>query len=146
VPGTPKNAGHAGSAKLGILVVEDDQAGQELVRALLESAGYRVEVAGAASIALERADHSQPALILVDIGLPGWDGLWLTRELKRRPQTAHIPVVALTGHVRLRDREATIAAGCTGFIPKPIDTRIFRDRIAAYISGAADQSAGSTRG
>jgi CheY-like chemotaxis protein len=71
----------------------------------------------------------------MDLNLPGWDGLWLTRELKRRPQTVDIPVVALTGQVRLRDREAALAAGCIGFISKPVDTRTFRDKVAAYISG-----------
>jgi two-component system, cell cycle response regulator DivK len=116
-------------------VVEDDRASQELVRVLLEGAGYLVEVVGAASIALERAEVMPPALILVDLNLPGWDGLWLTRELKKRPQTAAIPVVAMTGQVRLRDREAASEAGCIGFISKPIDTRTFRARVAAYIAG-----------
>jgi CheY-like chemotaxis protein len=118
------------------LVVEDDPASQELVRALLEGAGYLVEVAGAASIALERAEAFLPALILVDLGLPGWDGLWLTRELRRRPQTADLPVVAMTGRVRLQDREAARKAGCIGFISKPIDTRTFNARVATYIGGA----------
>jgi two-component system cell cycle response regulator DivK len=108
------------------------------VRVLLESAGYLVEVAGAASIALERAGASLPALVLVDIDLPGWDGLWLTRQLKARPETEHVPVVALTGHVRLGDREAAVKAGCIGFISKPIDTRTFQVRVSAYISGVAD--------
>ncbi len=119
-----------------ILVVEDDPTSQELVRTLLELDGYRVEVAGAASIALERAQDLMPALILVDLGLPGWDGLWLTRELKRLPQTAGIPVVALTGRVRLIDREAARGAGCNGFISKPIDTRTFRSTVAAFLAGA----------
>ena len=143
--GVFRYASHAGLAKPGILVVEDDHASQELVRALLESAGYHVEVTGAASIALVRADELQPALILVDIGLPGWDGLWLTRELKRRPQTTHIPVVALTGHVRLGDREAALDAGCIGLISKPIDTRAFAGRVAAYIAGGKDLGMGSSR-
>jgi two-component system, cell cycle response regulator DivK len=129
-------AGDSRLAKRRVLVVEDDQAGQELARALLESSGYLVEVAGAASIALERANQLSPALVLVDLSLPGWDGLWLTRELKRGSQTAGIPVVALSGHVGLRDREAARGAGCVGFISKPIDTRLFRARIAAYISGS----------
>jgi CheY-like chemotaxis protein len=126
-------ADNSGPRKQRILVVEDDPASQELVRALLVSAGYFVEVAGAASIALQRADELLPALILVDLNLPGWDGLWLTGEIKRRPQTANIPVVALSGHVGLHHREAAHAAGCIGFISKPIDTRIFRARVAAYI-------------
>jgi two-component system sensor histidine kinase/response regulator len=122
-------------AQCRILVVEDDPASQELVRALLESAGYLVEVAGAASIALGCVEARRPVLILVDLNLPGWDGLWLTRELKRRAQTADIPVVAMTGHVRLRDREAASEAGCIGFISEPIDTRTFRAKMAAYIEG-----------
>jgi CheY-like chemotaxis protein len=118
-----------------VLVVEDDPAGQQLTRVLLERAGYYVEVAGAASIALQRAADSLPALILVDLGLPGWDGLWLSRELKRRPETAEIPIVAVSGRVSLHDREAAHRAGCIGFISKPIDTRTFASRVAAYISG-----------
>jgi CheY-like chemotaxis protein len=128
-------AGDIRHADRRILVVDDDPASQELVRVLLESAGYLVEVAGAASIALQRVDALRPALVLVDLNLPGWDGLWLTAELKRRPETADIPVVALTGHVRLLDREAAHRAGCIGFISKPIDTRTFRASVTAYISG-----------
>jgi CheY-like chemotaxis protein len=71
----------------------------------------------------------------VDLGLPGWDGLWLTRELKRLPQTADIPVVAMTGQVRLRDRETAHEAGCIGFISKPIDTRTFKAKVADYLAG-----------
>jgi two-component system, cell cycle response regulator DivK len=128
-------AGDSRPAKHRILVVEDDQASQELVRALLEGAGYLVEVTGAASIALQRVNDLAPALVLVDLNLPGWDGLWLTRELQKRPETAGIPVVALTGRVGLRDREAAHLAGCVGFISKPIDTRTFGERVARYISG-----------
>jgi CheY-like chemotaxis protein len=63
------------------------------------------------------------------------DGLWLARQLKQRPETADIAVVALTGHVGLRDREAAHEAGCVGFISKAIDTRTFSERVTMYIAG-----------
>jgi CheY-like chemotaxis protein len=129
------SSGDSRQAKRRILVVEDDQASQELVRALLENAGYLVEVTGAASIALQRVNEVAPALVLVDLNLPGWDGLWLARELQKRPETAGIPVVAMTARVGLQDREAAQLAGCVGFISKPIDTRTFGERVARYIAG-----------
>jgi len=134
-PARPISAGDDRSAKRRILVVEDDHASQELVRVLLEGAGYLVEVTGAASIALQRVNDLAPALVLVDLNLPGWDGLWLARQLQQRPETADIPVVALTAHVGLRDREAAHEAGCVGFISKPIDTRTFSEKVARYIAG-----------
>src|SRR4029077_5439468 len=134
-PRKDMDAGDSRPAKRRILVVEDDHASQELVRVLLEGAGYVVQVTGAASIALQCVNDLSPALVLVDLNLPGWDGLWLARELQRRPETADIPVVALTGNVGLRDREAAHLAGCVGFISKPIDTRTFSERVARYISG-----------
>lgn len=106
-----------------VLVVEDNEANQLLARSVLEREGYRVEVAGAAEEALEKLAERLPNLILMDVQLPGQDGLSLTRELKADPATANIPVIALTAHAMTGDREQTIAAGCAGYIAKPIDTR-----------------------
>jgi CheY-like chemotaxis protein len=117
-----------------VLVVEDNEANQLLARAVLEREGYRVEVAGAADEALEKVGKTLPSLILMDVQLPGQDGLSLARQLRAGPTTANIPIIALTAHAMLGDREATIAAGCVGYIAKPIDTRTFGDQIRGILA------------
>jgi CheY-like chemotaxis protein len=112
-----------------VLLVEDNEANQLLARSVLEREGYRVEVAGAADEAMEKLVERLPNLILMDVQLPGRDGLSLTRELKADPTTKNIPVIALTAHAMTGDREQTIAAGCLGYIAKPIDTRTFGKQI-----------------
>jgi len=115
-----------------ILVVEDNEANQLLVRAVLELEGFSVDIAGSAPEAVERIQASTPDLILMDIQLPGQDGLSLTRQLKDDPNTADIPVVALTAHAMRGDREEAMTAGCVGYISKPIDTRTFGDQIRMF--------------
>ena len=115
--------------ELCVLVVEDNEANQLLARYVLEREGYRVEVAGAADEALEKVGEKVPNLILMDIQLPGQDGLSLTRQLKASSTTANIPIIALTADAMIGDREETIAAGCAGYIAKPIDTRTLGDQI-----------------
>jgi len=116
-----------------ILVVEDNEANQMLVRAVLELEGYRVVLAGSASEVLERLQESWPDLILMDVQLPGEDGLSLTRRLKADPATAAIPVVALTAHAMTGDRELAMNAGCAGYISKPIDTRTFGLQVTQFL-------------
>jgi CheY-like chemotaxis protein len=117
-----------------VLVVEDNEANQLLARCVLEREGYRVEVAGAADEALEKLGEKVPNLILMDIQLPGKDGLSFTRQLKESRTTANIPIIALTAHAMIGDREATIAAGCAGYIAKPIDTRTLGDQIREILA------------
>ena len=117
-----------------VLVVEDNEANQLLARAVLEREGYRVEVANAADEALEKVGENVPHLILMDLQLPGQDGLSLTRQFKSSPATANIPIIALTAHAMRGDREATIAAGCAGYIAKPIDTSTFGDQIREILA------------
>lgn len=119
-----------------ILVVEDDPANQLLVRAVLESAGYHVEVASTAAEALSCLTIVSPVLILMDVQLPGQDGLSLTRQLKSRPETASIPVVVLTAYAMPGDRENAFAAGCAGYIAKPIDVHTFPSRVAGFLAAA----------
>ena len=116
-----------------ILVVEDNEANQMLVRAVLEMEGYRVELAGSADEALEQLRDSPPDLILMDVQLPGEDGLSLTRRIKADPATCAIPVVALTAHAMTGDRELALNAGCAGYISKPIDTRTFGLQVTQYL-------------
>ncbi len=121
-----------------ILVVEDNEANQMLVRAVLELEGYRVELADSASEALERLREYPPDLILMDVQLPGEDGLSLTRRLKADPMTSAIPIVALTAHAMTGDREMALSAGCAGYISKPIDTRTFGLQVTQFLVDSTD--------
>ncbi|TMD01795.1 MAG: response regulator [Chloroflexi bacterium] len=105
-----------------------------LAREVLEQAGYQVEVASTASQALDRLKTFTPALILMDVELPGKDGLSLTRLLKSMSPTTAIPVVALTAHTNLQARTDALQAGCVGFISKPIDVRTFSARIEEFLA------------
>jgi CheY-like chemotaxis protein len=116
-----------------ILVVEDNETNQMLVRAVLELDGYRVSVAGSAVEVWQELRQGTPNLILMDVQLPGQDGLSLTRELKADPATAGIPIVALTAHAMSGDRELALDAGCAGYIAKPIDTRTFVGQVRQYL-------------
>ena len=116
-----------------ILVVEDNEINQVLVRAVLEMDGLRVAVAASADEAREAIRNESPGVILMDVQLPGEDGLSLTRELKADPATAAIPVVALTAHAMRGDRELAFAAGCSGYIAKPIETRTFAGQVRQYL-------------
>jgi two-component system cell cycle response regulator len=124
------------SPRAFILVVEDNPANQMLIQFTLESGGYYVEVAGAAREAVAIIDHHMPDLVLMDIQLPGQDGLSLTRQLKADPAMKAIPVVALTARAMIGDRERCLEAGCSGYISKPIDTRTIVNKVANFLSAA----------
>lgn len=122
-----------------ILVVEDNQMNLELASDLLEAHGYRVVPAKGGREALEVAQREQPDLILMDLQLPEMDGLEATRLLKQGESTKHIIVVALTAHAMLGDEEKTREAGCSGYIPKPINTREFAGVIAGFLGKSAEK-------
>lgn len=103
-----------------ILIVEDNEANMRLARLLLVNAGHSVLWAADAETGLTLAREKQPALILMDIQLPGMDGLAATSLLKQDPNTAHIPVIALTAMAMKEDREKTRLAGCDAYIIKPL--------------------------
>lgn len=119
-----------------ILVVEDNEANQMLARAVLELEGYEVRVAGSAPEAQNELTACAPDLILMDVQLPGQDGLSFTRALKSDPSTASIPVVAMTAHAMSGDREQAISAGCAGYISKPIDTRTLGSQVRQFLPAA----------
>ena len=119
-----------------ILLVEDSPPDQLLVRNVLEHAEFQVDIARTASDARRRLALIAPALILMDIQLPGEDGLRLTRQLASMPHTASIPVVALTAHDSADLRDAALAAGCVGFIAKPISVKTFPSEIAGFIAAS----------
>jgi CheY-like chemotaxis protein len=116
-----------------ILVVDDNDAGAFLVSSVLELDGFVVDSADSSGEVLQRLKDRLPDLILMDVQLPGQDGLSLTRQLLADPATAGIPIVALTANAMPDDRERALAAGCIGYITKPIDTRTLSDQIRDYL-------------
>jgi CheY-like chemotaxis protein len=116
-----------------ILVVEDNEANQLLFRAVLELEGFEVRIADSAPDARDQMSVRTPDLILMDVQLPGQDGLSFTRELKADPRSASIPVVALTAHAMSGDRALALSSGCAGYISKPINTRTFVADIRRYL-------------
>lgn len=117
-----------------ILVVDDNPAGQLLVSTVLELEGFEVETAGSSAEVLQRLSASTPDLILMDVQLPGQDGLSLTRQLKADPATATLRIVALTAYAMAGDREQALAAGCLGYITKPVDTRLLGAQVRTFLS------------
>jgi CheY-like chemotaxis protein len=116
-----------------VLVVEDNPANQLLAAAVLELEGIEVQMAGTPSEAIELVKLRLPALILMDLQLPGRNGLDLARQFKDDPRTAAIPIVALTANAMNGDREASLSAGCDGYISKPIDTRTFGALVRKFL-------------
>lgn len=121
------------SGRALILLVEDNPTNQLLASAVLEREGYEVDVADSAVEALQRLAEHVPDLILMDVQLPGQDGLSLARFLKSAPETAGIPIVALTAHAMIGDREQALKAGCVGYLSKPIDTRTFGEQVRGFL-------------
>jgi two-component system cell cycle response regulator DivK len=120
-----------------VLIVEDNPANMTLAVFLLESAGHTVFTAIDAEAGLALARAEQPDLILMDIQLPGMDGLAATVQLKRDDATRRIPVIALTALAMKGDEERIRAAGCDGYIGKPMRYKEFLDTIATHLAAAA---------
>ncbi|HEX6351232.1 MAG TPA: response regulator [Candidatus Dormibacteraeota bacterium] len=116
-----------------ILVVDDNEFNLALTCAVLERAGYEVEAVRSGEAAVACISERRPELVLMDVQLPGRDGLELTRDLKSEPTTADIPIVALTAHAMRGDDEQALAAGCSGYITKPIDTRTFASEVGRFL-------------
>ncbi|MBI5276847.1 MAG: response regulator [Burkholderiales bacterium] len=119
-----------------VLVAEDTPANMKLACLLLARAGYRVLQATTGSEAVALARAQRPDLVLMDIQLPGFDGLQATRVLKQDAGTAHIPVVALTALAMKGDEERLLAAGCDGYIAKPFQYRRFLDEVQRRLAAA----------
>ena len=120
-----------------VLLVEDNPMNLELATDLLEACGIEVIAANSGEAAMKLAQEQRPNLILMDLSLPGMDGLQATAALKANPQTRLIPVVAVTAHAMKGDEQKALDAGCEGYITKPIDTRMFPVLIAQYLQRAA---------
>lgn len=116
-----------------VLLVDDNEMNMLLQSDLLEIEGFRVIKAVTAKEALGCVRVDPPDLVLMDVSLPGMDGLTATRLLKNDFRTAAIPVVALTAQAMAGDKELALSAGCVGYIVKPIDTRRFAQTVRSFI-------------
>ncbi len=126
-----------------ILVVEDNRLNRELVVDLLEAEGYTVLEAEDGTGLIERVKAEQPELILLDLQLPAVDGLTLARQLKADPATQGIPVLVTTAYAQVGNRELVLAAGCSGFLAKPLDVRAFVQTVGHLLMKSAAAWAGS---
>lgn len=117
-----------------ILVVEDNEQNLYLVTFIFERNGYKVFQARDGFEGIKLAGEVKPALILLDIQLPGMDGYEVARELKNNPELADVPIVAMTSYAMVGDSEKVLAAGCTGYIEKPIKPETFMSEIEHYLN------------
>ncbi len=121
--------------KTTVLVVEDNEQNLFLVTYMLEKSGYEVLEAHDGLEAIEKANLHIPDLVLMDIQLPGMDGLTVAAKLKAMPKVAHTPIVAVTSYAMIGDKERFLRSGCAGYIEKPIDPDTFVSEIEKYIKG-----------
>jgi CheY-like chemotaxis protein len=120
-----------------ILVVDDHPQNLKLVRLVLAAEGHNVTTAASADEALRAIDAHAPALILMDLQMPGMDGLELTRRLRTDPAQSGTVIIALTAYAMRGDRERALAAGCDGYMAKPIDTGALASLVAQWVARRA---------
>jgi len=122
-----------------ILLIEDNEQNRYLATFLLERSGFKVVSAtdGPSGVAL--AAQCRPALILLDIQLPKMDGYAVARALRTNPDLDEVPIVAVTSYAMVGDREKALAAGCNGYVEKPIDPETFVEEIGRYVCRAAQK-------
>jgi len=116
-----------------ILIVDDNPVNLKLATDVLEMEGYAIEKAVDAEQAQEMLKSATPDLILMDIALPGMDGLTLARKLKADERLKRVPVVAMTAFAMKGDEQKALDAGCNGYITKPIDTRKLPEQVGAFL-------------
>jgi two-component system cell cycle response regulator DivK len=116
-----------------ILYIEDNPENRLLVRRVLEVEGYQIIEADSGLTGLKIAESLTPDLVLMDINLPEIDGYELTHRLKQMPHLARVPIIAMTANVMRGDREKTLAAGCDGYIQKPIDVDQLPAQVERYL-------------
>jgi CheY-like chemotaxis protein len=121
-----------------VLVVDDNLTNLKLIEYLLRSKGYDVYTAVDAESAQQEVRARKPDLVLMDLQLPGMDGLELTRRLKQDPATRHIVILAVTAYAMKGDEERARSAGCDGYIPKPIDTRLLPKLVAQHLEAGRE--------
>jgi two-component system cell cycle response regulator DivK len=116
-----------------ILYIEDNPDNRLLIRRVLQAEGYEVVEAIDGQTGMQRDAEVRPDLILMDINLPEIDGYEVTARLKQRPGLSRIPIIAVTANVMKGDREKTLAAGCDGYIQKPIDIDLLPGQIERFL-------------
>ena len=119
--------------KAKILVIEDNEQNMYLTTFILEKHGYEVVQAWDGREGIELADRVKPTLIILDIQLPVIDGYAVAQELRRNPALDGVPIVAVTSYAMVGDRERVLAAGCNGYIEKPINPDTFMDDVEQYL-------------
>jgi CheY-like chemotaxis protein len=119
-----------------VLIVDDNPTNLKLVAYLVRANGYDVDTAGDSAAALAAIAAHRPHVILMDLQLPGVDGLELTRRLKADPATHDIKIIAVTAYAMKGDEEKALEAGCDDYVTKPIDTRGLPALIAKHTAGA----------
>ena len=116
-----------------ILIIEDNEQNMYLMRYLLEKAGWTVREARDGREGIEAALREPPALVILDIQLPKMDGYEVARVLRENGALAAVPILAVTSYAMVGDRERVLAAGCDGYIEKPIDPDTFVAEIGRYV-------------
>ncbi len=124
---------------MNILIVEDDPSHTKLMSIVLKEAGNAVSCVETAEQTLSAIRRGRPEIILLDLALPGMDGLALARKIKADPGAREIPIVAVTAFPDLWNRHEAMEAGCSGYMLKPLDTRRFAQQLAAIAREAADE-------
>src|SRR2546426_1225265 len=138
--------GRALNKKPKILYIEDNPENRMLVRAVLEAAGYDLVEADDGLAGIEAAIREEPALILLDINLPGVDGYEIVAILKSFPNLASTPVIAVTAYAMQGDQQRTLVAGCDGYIQKPINVDMFPRQVAEFLGGKRERVEGREEG
>lgn len=117
-----------------ILYIEDNPDNRMLVRRVLTAEGYTLIEAADGTSGLRAVEENPPDLILIDINLPDVDGYEITSRIRMMPRLARVPIVAMTANVMQGDREKSLAAGCNGYIQKPIDIDLLPEQIVKFLS------------
>ena len=126
-----------------VLIIEDNERNIYLSSFILEKNGYEVFQARDGKEGIKQAREVEPELILLDIQLPVMNGYEVARALRANPVLADVPIVAVTSYAMVGDRESALAAGCTGYIEKPINPETFAEEVAEYL---VSMSTGHGRG
>jgi CheY-like chemotaxis protein len=122
-----------------LLLVEDNEMNRDMLSRRLQKRGYEVVLAVDGEEGVAKAQSDAPALILMDMSLPGIDGWEATRRIKADAQTGHIPVIALTAHALTSDRDAALAAGCDDFDTKPVEFTRLLTKIDNLLAKAGEK-------
>ena len=118
-----------------ILVIEDNEQNLYLVTYILEKGGFLVRAARDGLEGISQAAAARPDLVLLDIQLPGMDGYEVARRLRALPGFSSLPIVAVTSYAMVGDKEKALAAGCSGYLEKPIDPGTFLDSVKSFVRG-----------